>query len=78
MSSIGLKTFNADYINSEIIDVNDTLKVQNINILDLIKNDISFNINIINNKLIDLSNNLIYFRNDNPEIQIIKFYLKIS
>ena len=67
MSSTGIKTDIFDDLEADIIDVNDKLKVQNINILDFINIDISGNINIINNKLIDLSNNLIYFRNDNPE-----------
>jgi len=39
MSSTGLKDFYANYINSDIIDVNQKLTVNNINIFDLINNN---------------------------------------
>ena len=62
MSSTGLTDFNANYINSDIIDVNDSLLIKQINVLDFI-NDLSENIvdlseNIINN-IFDLSENII-------------------
>ena len=50
MSSTGLIDFNANYINSDIIDVNDSLFIKKINVLDFI-NDLSEN-------LIDLSENV--------------------
>jgi hypothetical protein len=66
MSSTGLIDFNANYINSDIIDVNEKLTVNNIDILELINNnfyDLSENIqdlsqNVIN-KITDLSQNVI-------------------
>jgi hypothetical protein len=66
MSSTGLIDVNANYINSDIIDVNEKLTVNNIDIIDLINNnfnDLSGNIqdlseNVIN-KINDLSLNLI-------------------
>jgi hypothetical protein len=39
MSSTGLIDVNANYINSDIIDVNEKLTVNNINILELINNN---------------------------------------
>ena len=48
MSSTGLIDFNANYINSDIIDVNEKLTVNNIDIL-----------NLINNNFDDLSENII-------------------
>ncbi len=71
MSSTGLIDVNANYINSDIIDVNEKLTVNNIDILDLINNnfnDLSGNIqdlsgNVIN-KINDLSLNLINKIND--------------
>ena len=39
MSSTGLTDFNANYINSDIIDVNEKLTVNNIDIIDLINNN---------------------------------------
>jgi hypothetical protein len=64
MSSTGLIDFNANYINSDIIDVNEKLTVNNIDIIELINNnfyDLSENIqdlsqNVIN-KITDLSQN---------------------
>ena len=50
MSSTGLIDFNANYINSDIIDVNDSLFIKKINVLDFI-NDLSEN-------LVDLSENV--------------------
>ena len=47
MSSTGLTDFNANYINSDIIDVNEKLTVNNIDIL-----------NLINNNFYDLSENI--------------------
>ncbi len=66
MSSTGLTYFNANYINSDIIDVNEKLTVNNIDILELLNNnfyDLSENIqglseNLIN-KINDLSQNMI-------------------
>jgi len=71
MSSTGLIDVNANYINSDIIDVNEKLTVNNIDIIDLINNnfnDLSGNIqdlseNVIN-KINDLSLNLINKIND--------------
>ena len=65
MSSTGLTDFNANYINSDIIDVNQKLTVNNIDIIELINNnfyDLSGNIqdlseNLIN-KITDLSQNI--------------------
>ena len=42
MSSTGLIDVNANYINSDIIDVNEKLTVNNIDILDLINNNLMF------------------------------------
>ena len=41
MSSTGLIDINANYLNSDIIDVNQKLTVNNIDILDLINNNIN-------------------------------------
>ena len=57
MSSTGLIDINANNINSDIIDVNQKLTVNNIDILDLINNnsnDISGNLNDISGNLNDL------------------------
>jgi hypothetical protein len=61
MSSTGLIDINANNINSDIIDVNQKLTVNNIDILDLINNnvnDISGNINDISGNINDISGNL--------------------
>ncbi len=39
MSSTGLINFNANYISSDVIDVNKKLTVNNMDILDLINNN---------------------------------------
>ena len=60
MSSTGLIDVNANYINSDIIDVNEKLTVNNINILELINNnfhDLSENIFDLSENIIDLINN---------------------
>jgi len=73
MSSTGLIDVNANYINSDIIDVNEKLTVNNINILELINNnfhdlsenifDLSENIiDLINNNFNDLSENILIYR----------------
>jgi len=61
MSSTGLKDFYANYIDSDIIDVNQKLTVNNINILDLINNnlnDVSGNLNDVSGNLNDISGNI--------------------
>ena len=68
MSSTGLIDINANYFNSDIIDVNQKLTVNKIDILDLINNnsndisgnlnDISGNLNDLWDKVIDLSDNV--------------------
>ena len=68
MCSTGLIDINANYLNSDIIDVNQKLTVNNIDILDLINNnvndisgninDISGNLNDLWDKVIDLSDNV--------------------
>ena len=63
MSSTGLIDFNANYINSDIIDVNEKLTINNIDILNLINNslnDLSENIFDLSENIIDLSQNIIY------------------
>ena len=60
MNSTGLIDVNANYINSDIIDVNEKLTVNNINILELINNnfhDLSENIFDLSENIIDLINN---------------------
>ena len=62
MSSTGLIDFNANYINSDIIDVNQTLTVKNINILELVNNNLMIyqKIFLIYQKIFfDLSGNVI-------------------
>jgi len=54
MSSTGLIDFNANYINSDIIDVNEKLTVNNIDILNLINN----NFDDLSENIIDLSENV--------------------
>jgi hypothetical protein len=63
MSSTGLIDFNANYINSDIIDVNKKLTVNNIDILDLINN----NFKDLSENIIDLSGNIIDKINDLSE-----------
>ena len=55
MSSTGLIDVNANYINSDIIDVNEKLTVNNINILELINN----NFHDLSENIFDLSENII-------------------
>ena len=60
MSSTGLIDVNGNYVNSDIIDVNEKLTVNNIDIIDLINN----NFNDLSGNIQDLSENLINKRND--------------
>ena len=74
MSSTGLIDFNANYINSDIIDVNEKLTVNNINILELVNkkfNDLSENIFDLSENIFDLSGNIINNINNLLEIYFI-------
>ncbi len=55
MSSTGLIDFNANYMNSDIIDVNNKLTVKNIDIVNFINN----NFNDLSENRYDLSENII-------------------
>ncbi len=86
MSSTGLIDVNANYINSDIIDVNEKLTVNNIDIIDLINNnfnDLSGNIqdlseNVIN-KINDLSLNLIECSHQrDPSLRFSSFHQSLQ
>jgi len=58
MSSTGIKTDIYDNLEADIIDVNDSLFIKKINILDFI-NDLSENLVDLSENLVDLSGNII-------------------
>jgi len=58
MSSTGIKTDIYDNLEADIIDVNDSLFIKKINILDFI-NDLSENLVDLSENLVDLSENLV-------------------